>query len=88
MWDEKKRPNIKVKGRDLSHDVTSAVTCSTLTYKCDDLFQMERETLYAECEQFFQDCSPPQDLANTVKHVEDFISRQQADHRPIALITV
>ena len=86
--DEKKRPNIKVKGRDLSHDVTSAVTCSTLTYNCDDLFQMEREKLYAECEQFFQDCSPPQDLANTVKHVEDFISRQQADHRPIALITV
>jgi hypothetical protein len=85
---QKKRPNTKGKGRCWSHDT---VTCSVLaifSYDDDDLFQMEREKIFIECEEFFQVCSPPQDLATTVKHVEDFISRQQADHKPIALITV
>lgn len=80
---QKNRPNIKVKGRDRSHDLVT-LTCGRL----DDLFQMESEKLFAECEHFFQVCSPPQDLAATVQYAKDFISRQQADHKPIALITV
>ena len=46
------------------------------------------EKLISECEEFFNLCPPPGELAATVQRAREFVSGHYASQRPIALVTV